>query len=162
MAGKFNRGQTPNGLMPLRAVANRGQIPIARHTFAVRARSISHLGSDPYWRVGANGDPRPGCAPGGAVTFLLRKRKVTKRKAPQLSAPSAGATGTCGARFGRGLAELACGSNNASPSPPKAVLLGATRWGPWGQIPARLCRASRLGRETVRVASTLNQSHPPC
>ena len=133
--------------MPLRAVANGGQIPIARGLLAGRVQCFPHLGSDPYWRVGAIGDPRPGGAPGGAVTFLLRKRKVTKRKAPQLSAPSASATGTCGARFGRGLAKLACGSNNASPFPSKPVLLGAHRWGPRGSGSVALGATSCLGHE---------------
>ncbi len=84
--------------------------------------------------------------PAAQSLVLLRKRKVTKRKAPQLSAPPAGAAGTCGARFGRGLAKLAFGSNNASPFPPKAVLLGAYRWGPKGAGSARLSRASRRSR----------------
>jgi hypothetical protein len=162
LAGKFNRGQTPIHPIALRTVANRGQIPIARHIFAGRVQSISHLGSDPYWRVDANGVPRPGYAPGRAVTFFcVAKRKSPKKRPPQLSAPSAFAAGTCGARFVRGLAKLACGSNNASPFPPKAVLLGAYRWGPRG-AGSGACAPSRLGRETVRVASTLNLGHPPC
>ncbi|BDT68233.1 hypothetical protein os1_24150 [Comamonadaceae bacterium OS-1] len=57
---------------------------------------------------GRNRDSRPGCAPGGAVTFFcVAKRKSPKKRPPPLPAPSAGAAGTCGARFGRGLAKLA-------------------------------------------------------
>ncbi len=124
------------------------------------ARSKSWMPSRPFiarvlrplWRVGVGAFWLPASIPGRVVRpaaqslVLLRKRKVTKRKAPQLSAPSAFATGTCGARFVRGLAKLACGSNNASPDPPKAVLLGAHRWGPRGAGSARLRRASRRSR----------------
>ncbi len=64
--------------------------------------------ADPYWRVNANGDPWPGCAPGRAVTFFcVAKRKSPKKRPPPLPAPSASATGTCGARFRWGLAKLA-------------------------------------------------------
>ncbi len=86
-----------------RGVGNEGQIPIARRSFAGREPCFTHLGSYPYWRVGANGDPWPGCAPGGAVPFFcVAKRKAPKKRPPPLPAPSARATGTCGARFGRG------------------------------------------------------------
>ncbi|SDO32870.1 hypothetical protein SAMN05216303_1011143 [Rhodoferax sp. OV413] len=89
-----------------------------------------------------------GYAPGGAVTFLLRKRKVTKRKAPPLSASQRYRAGKPAVlRFGRGLAKLACGSNNASPDPPKAVLLGAYRGGPRGSGSVAQRATSRLGRE---------------
>ncbi len=93
---------------PLTAVGNKGQIPIARRSFAGREPCFTHLGSDPYWRGGVNGDPRPGCAPGRAVPFLcLAKEKEPKERPPPLPAPYAIAAGTCGARFGRGLAKLA-------------------------------------------------------
>ena len=51
----------------------------------------------------------PGCAPGGAVTYLLlRQEKVTKEKATPLSvSPSLRYGATCGARFRRGPRKLA-------------------------------------------------------
>ncbi len=84
------------------------------------------------WRfLGACQHPRPGCAPGGAVTCSFAQKKSHQKKgAPTVCAPALALRGTCGARFGRGLAKLAFGSDNASPDPPKAVLLGAYRWGP--------------------------------
>ncbi len=113
-----------------------------------RVRALTPIGGLALTICGCHRDPRPGCAPGGAVPFFcMAKRKAPKKRPPQLSAPSAGATGTCGARFGRGLAKLACAQTDASPDPPKAVLLGAYRWGPRGAGSARLRRASRLRRE---------------
>ena len=44
---------------------------------------------------------RPGCAPGGAPTFLARTRKLGKRSAPHWQRPFASLRATCGAR-GRG------------------------------------------------------------
>ncbi len=135
------------------ALANGGRIPIARRLLAGGDGCIPHLGSDPYWRICVDVFWLSASIPGRVVRpaaqslVLLRKRKVTQRRAPQLSAPSAVATGTCGARFGRGLAKLAGAQTDASPDPPKAVLLGAHRWGPRGAGSARLCRASRLRRE---------------
>ena len=51
----------------------------------------------------------PGCAPGGAVTYLLlRQEKVTKEKATPLSvSPSLRYGATCSARFRRGPRKLA-------------------------------------------------------
>ena len=51
----------------------------------------------------------PGCAPGGAVTCLLRRQdKVTKEKATPLSvSPALRCGATCGARFRRGPRKLA-------------------------------------------------------
>ncbi len=130
--------------------ANKGQIPIARYLLAGQAQCFPHLGSDPYWRVDVNGDPRPGCAPGGAVTFFcVAKRKSPKKRPPPLPASSAAL---------RKPAVLASGgvwlnslrSNNASPFPPEAVLLGASRGGPRGAGSSRLRRASRLGRDRGR------------
>ena len=120
---------------------------------AVREGYIPHLGSDPYWRFGVNVFWVPASIPGRDVRpaaqslVLLRKRKVTIDASPQLSAPSAGATGTCGARFGRGLAKLAGAQTDASPDPPKAVLLGAHRWGPRGAGSGARSAPSRLARE---------------
>ena len=143
-----------------RAVANWGRIPIARGLLAGRAPFGPHLGSDPYWRVDADGGLEANAIlsrelrPAAQSLVLLRNRCVTQRKAPQLSAPSAVATGTCGARFGRGLAKLAGAQTDASPDPPKAVLLGAYRWGPRGAGSARLRRASRLWRECTHPSPT--------
>ena len=86
----------------------------------------------------------PGCAPGGAVTFIFRKMKVTQAKAPLLTAsPSLRYGATCGARA-RGVrrnslracalrsnsrrksvyeVRLSCGSRTT----PRPVLLGAFR-----------------------------------
>ena len=51
----------------------------------------------------------PGCAPGGAVTYLLRRQgPVTKEKATPLSvSPALRYGATCGARFRRGPRKLA-------------------------------------------------------
>ncbi len=61
--------------------------------------------------------------------LLLRQKKVTKKRRPWLLRPSASLRATCGARFRRGLAELAFGSNNAIPDPPEPPLLGASTRG---------------------------------
>ena len=81
--------------------------------------------------------------------FLLRgQKRVTKEKAtPTVCVPALSRWETCGARFGRGLAKLACGSNNASPDPPKAVLLGAYRGGPRDAGSVARSATSRPGRE---------------
>lgn len=92
--------------------------------------------------------PRPGCAPGGAVTFFcVAKRKSPKKRPPPLPVSSAYASETCGARARRVLAKLACGSNNASPDPPATPLLGASRGGPMDAGSAARSAPSRLGRE---------------
>ena len=88
----------------------------------------------------------PGSAPGGPVTFLLRKRKVTKRKTPPLSASFAGATETCGARFVRGLAKLATLKQrqplSAQSCAPRRIQRGTPDAGS-----VALCATSRLGRD---------------
>ena len=101
------------------------------------------------WRfVGAGQHPRPGYAPGRAVTFLLRKRKVTKRKAPPLPAPSA-ALREPAVRASGGVWLNSLRPNNASPFPPEAVLLGASRGGP-GERDRPGCAGHRAGREFRR------------
>ena len=50
---------------------------------------------------------RPGCAPGGAPTFFLRKKKVGKEIAPRCLRPFASLRATCDARIWGGAAELA-------------------------------------------------------
>jgi len=50
---------------------------------------------------------RPVCAPGGAPTFFLRKKKVGKEIAPRCLRPSASLRATCDARSWGGVAELA-------------------------------------------------------
>ena len=50
---------------------------------------------------------RPGCAPGGAPTFFLRKKKVGKETAPRSLRPFASLRATCDARAWGGVAELA-------------------------------------------------------
>ncbi|BDT68486.1 hypothetical protein os1_26690 [Comamonadaceae bacterium OS-1] len=137
--------------MPLRAVANRGQIPIARGLLEGRAQCFPHLGSDPDWRVGVNGDPRPGGAPGGAVTFFcVAKRKSPKKRPPPLPASSA-ALRKPAVLASDGVWLNSLRSNNASPFPPEAVLLGASRGGPRGAGSVALCATSRLGREPGRA-----------
>jgi hypothetical protein len=74
------------------------------------------------------------CWPGVArrlLTFLLLRQKKSKQKKrrPWLLRPSASLRATCGARFRRGLAKLAFGSNNAIPDPPEPPLLGASTRG---------------------------------
>ena len=88
----------------------------------------------------------PGSAPGGPVTFLLRKRKVTKRKTPPLSASFAGATETCGARFVRGLAKLATLKQRQPLSAQSCALRRIQRGTPDAESVA-LCATSRLGRD---------------
>jgi len=128
-------------------LANGGQIPIAFWLLADQAECVSQSGSDPHWRVGVNSHPRPGCAPGGAVTFLLRKRKVTKRKAPPLPASHCYRTGKPAVLASGGVWLNSLRSNNASPYPPEAVLLGASRGGPRGSGSVARSATSRLGRE---------------
>ncbi len=87
----------------------------------------------------------PGCAPGGAVTILSRRRKkVTKERATPLSvSPSLRYGATCGARFRRGprkLASLRFAQTARGPDPPEAVLLGTDR-GEWSRTALRAIAA---------------------
>jgi histidinol-phosphate aminotransferase len=58
----------------------------------------------------------PGCAPGGALTFLLRQKSKQKRR-PLLPVTPSGQPDF--GPFGWGPHELACGSNTFGPDPPK-------------------------------------------
>jgi len=49
----------------------------------------------------------PGCAPGGAVTFFVSPKKVTKESRPHWPCPFASLRATCDARSRGGAAELA-------------------------------------------------------
>jgi hypothetical protein len=78
--------------------------------------------------------PWPGVAPGGAVSFLcVAKEKTPKERPPPLPAPSA-ALREPAVRALDGVWLNSLRSNNASPFPPKAVLLGASRGGPGNGI----------------------------
>ncbi|SDO29002.1 hypothetical protein SAMN05216303_1011041 [Rhodoferax sp. OV413] len=104
------------------------------------------------WMVlGVHAIPGRVCARQRSNFSFAQKKSHQKKGAPTVCVPALSHWETCGARFGRGLAKLACGSDNASPDPPKAVLLGAYRGGPRGSGSVALCATSRLGREAVAV-----------
>ncbi len=115
---------------PLTALANKGQIPIARGLLAGGEPCFTHLGSDPYWRVGVNWHPRPGCAPGGAVTFFcVAKRKSPKKRPPPLPAPRRSRVGEPAVLAPRGHAANSLRSNMRPTDPRGAALLGALQRG---------------------------------
>ena len=137
---------------PLVAVGNKGQIPIARGLLAGGNRCFTQLGSDLYGRVGVNGAPWPGCAPGGAVSFLcLAKEKAPKERPPPLPAPRRYRAVEPAVLASGGVWLNSLRSNNASPLPPEAALLGAARGGPRGTGSAAQSTPSRLGREAGSV-----------
>ncbi len=63
---------------------------------------------------------------------LLRQRKVPKRKATRSLGPCAALRATCAARFRRGSAELAFGSNNCGPDPASICAARPSQDG-WGR-----------------------------
>ena len=109
----------------------------------------------------------PGCAPGGAPSFLASPRKEGKRRRPHCLRPQRCALGaTCGARVQRGLAQTRCAQTVAIPNPLAAALLGAYRGvGQPTSIraiaslgPTSRAQAPRAGRSAVRV----ERSDDPC
>ena len=91
-------------------------------TTTVRAEPVEAFAS---LRFGGSSN-KPGFAPAGEALWLcFAKEKYPKERRPDGLGPSASLQATCGARQKRGLAKLACGSNNASPLLP--ALLGPAR-----------------------------------
>ena len=138
---------------------------------------------------GCHQHPRPGSAPGGAVTFtetreagfLLRKRRALhagfthfakqsyvntkshqKKGAPTVCAPALALRGTCGARFGRGLAKLAA-LKQRQPWSAQSCAPRRNQMGTRGAGSTRLHRASRRSRTgrrlTNSIAFSLVKSH---
>jgi len=112
-----------------------------------------------------------GTRPGRRPTFFASPKKVGKERRPRCLRPFASLRATCGARFWRGLAELAslrCAQTAASPDPPKAALLGAARGDRTGHRCARprvrlgpsLCSALGLSRAFAFVSPGLSFLSP--
>ena len=74
----------------------------------------------------------PGVARQQVTFFCFAKRKSPKKRRPYWLRPFASLRATCGARFRRGLAKFAFGSDNAIPDPPEPPLLGPARTGQSG------------------------------
>ncbi len=143
---------------PLTAVANKGQIPIARQSFSEQEQCFTHLGSDPYWRVGVNGDPWPGCAPGSAVSFLcVAKEKAPKERPPPLPAPRHYRVGEPAVLAPRGHAANSLRSNMRPADPRGAALLGALQRGTpgigIGGAPRRIAPRARNNGAPIAIHS---------
>ncbi len=114
-------------------------------------------------RVGVDCDPRPGGAPGGAVTFFcLAKRKSPKKRPPPLPASQRYRTGKPAVLASGGVWLNSLRSDNASPDPPEAALLGASRGGPRGAGSGAHSAPSRLGRgtKTMRQSRSFRMQPP--
>ena len=108
-----------------------------------------------------------GC-PAASNFLLLRQKKVTKEKATRSLGPSAALRATCGARFRRGPAKLAFGSDNAGPDPLVSALLGPARTGQSG-TEYQKTKKTNTNKDTlwrVLVSSGIRYwyflSPPPC
>ncbi len=109
----------------------------------------------PEWAESMGRGVLPG-SPGGRVTFLVRPRKVTKRKPPRFR------RNPVRAPIARAAKELACGSNSfrrPSASPRNGVTPGGVR-GDWARLRSDEVGLPESSRAVCRIACNAYAMHP--